>query len=382
MMEGTYYKEWSTALGRDMEFKVYGTGGVPVLAFPCQGGRFYDWENNGMPDAAAWLIQNGRIQLFCADSIDQDSFLAEGLSPRRRAEMQEKYFCYVTGELAPRILALNAAAKAADKPAKAEKTGPILWAVGADLGAYQAVNCRLRRPELFCGAIGLSGRYDVSGWLGGPEVSYDAAAVLVFQSIDLSAFEYDAQGVDTIFPALIAGAIGGFVYGLCLRRNASTGGADVVAKYVSKRDPLLNFFWVNFAINAAIAAVSYFVYAVPDAAGKLTYDYKPVCLCMLYCLMSSMVGNAILRGAKSALKFMIITSHAAEIEEEIVARLKHGATRLAAVGAYSNAPRDVIVCVVNKRQIVEFKEILQKYDNTFTFVEPVNETIGNFKHVK
>ena len=36
MMEGTYYKEWSTALGRDMEFKVYGTGGVPVLAFPCQ----------------------------------------------------------------------------------------------------------------------------------------------------------------------------------------------------------------------------------------------------------------------------------------------------------------------------------------------------------
>lgn len=52
-----------------------------MLAFPCQGGRFYDWENNGMPDAAAWLIQNGRIQLFCADSIDQDSFLAEGLSP-------------------------------------------------------------------------------------------------------------------------------------------------------------------------------------------------------------------------------------------------------------------------------------------------------------
>src|SRR5699024_4803678 len=171
MMEGTYYKEWSTALGRDMEFKVYGTGGVPVLAFPCQGGRFYDWENNGMPDAAAWLIQNGRIQLFCADSIDQDSFLAEGLSPRRRAEMQEKYFCYITGELAPRILALNAAAapQAADKPARAAKPGPVLWAVGADLGAYQAVNCRLRRPELFCGAIGLSGRYDVSGWLGGPE---------------------------------------------------------------------------------------------------------------------------------------------------------------------------------------------------------------------
>ena len=89
MMEGIYYKEWSTALGRDMEFKVYGTAGVPVLAFPCEGGRFYDWENNAMPDAAAWLIQNGRIQLFCADSIDAEGLLNGSLSPRRRAEMQQ-----------------------------------------------------------------------------------------------------------------------------------------------------------------------------------------------------------------------------------------------------------------------------------------------------
>ena len=32
MIQGTYYKEWSTVLGREMEFKVYGHAGVPVLA--------------------------------------------------------------------------------------------------------------------------------------------------------------------------------------------------------------------------------------------------------------------------------------------------------------------------------------------------------------
>ena len=41
-MEGTYYKEWSAVLDRAMEFKVYGHGGVPVLALPARGGRFYD----------------------------------------------------------------------------------------------------------------------------------------------------------------------------------------------------------------------------------------------------------------------------------------------------------------------------------------------------
>ena len=61
-----------------------------------------------------------------------------------------------------------------------------------------------------------------------------SGALLLFRAVDLSAFQYDAQGVDTIFPALIAGALSGFVYGVSFRRNSSTGGADIIAKYVSK----------------------------------------------------------------------------------------------------------------------------------------------------
>ena len=39
MIQGTYYKEWSSVLNREMEFKVYGSAGVPVLALPARGGR-------------------------------------------------------------------------------------------------------------------------------------------------------------------------------------------------------------------------------------------------------------------------------------------------------------------------------------------------------
>ena len=35
-----------------------------------------------------------------------------------------------------------------------------------DLGAYQAVNCRLRRPGLFAGAVGMSGVYDLARFWG------------------------------------------------------------------------------------------------------------------------------------------------------------------------------------------------------------------------
>lgn len=154
-MDGIYYKEWSAVLDRAMEFKRYGHSGVPVLALPARGGRFYDWENNGMPDAIAQLLNEGKVQLFCADSIDGEAVLNGDAPVRRRAEMEEKYFVYLTAELAPRVLALNGAAK-----------GTRLWCVGIDLGAVHAVNCRLRRPQQFAGAIGLSGIYDLARFWG------------------------------------------------------------------------------------------------------------------------------------------------------------------------------------------------------------------------
>ena len=155
MIQGTYYNEWSTVLGREMEFKVYGHAGVPVLALPARGGRFYDWENNGMPDAIAQLLNEGKVQLFCADAMDGEGLLNGDLPQRRRAELQEKYFVYLTAELAPRILTLNNA-----------KKGTRIWTAGVDLGAYHAVHCRLRRPTLFAGAVGMGGIYDLTRFWG------------------------------------------------------------------------------------------------------------------------------------------------------------------------------------------------------------------------
>ncbi len=205
---------------------------------------------------------------------------------------------------------------------------------------------------------------------------------LLLQKIGLSVFQYDAGGHDTIFPVVISGILGGVVYGSCIRLGACTGGTDIFSKYISQKKPSLNFFWVTFAINAVVAVASFFVYAAPDTTGVLTYDYKPVCLCIMYCFLSSYVGNYIIRGTKSAYKFTIITSHAEEINNEILHTLRHGATQMAAVGTYSNEQKQVIICVVNKHQLADFQKILSKYDDTFSFSEMVNETYGNFKMIR
>lgn len=133
---------------------------------------------------------------------------------------------------------------------------------------------------------------------------------------------------------------------------------------------------MSFILTSIVAAVSLFVYS------ENALNYKPVALCITYCFVSNFVGNYIIKGAKTAYKFTVITTHPTEIAEEITHIIKHGATTLAAHGAYTKADKTVLLCVVNKHQLNDFKNIVEKYDSTFTFYEMVNETYGNFKNVK
>lgn len=205
---------------------------------------------------------------------------------------------------------------------------------------------------------------------------------LLLQKAGLEAFQYDAHDHDTVFPVILSGVISGLVYGLCFRTSASTGGTDIISKYISSRKPELDFFWVTFTLNAIVAAISFFVYAKPDSSGQLVYDYKPVCLCVLYCFISSFTGSYITKGTRSACKFTIITAHPNEISREILSTLKHSVTQIPAVGSFSHENKTVLICVINKHQSIDLKKLLEKYDNTFSFSETVNDTYGNFKRIK
>lgn len=206
-----------------------------------------------------------------------------------------------------------------------------------------------------------------------------SAAYLLLDRVELQQFRYDANGHDTIFPVILSGVISGFVYAVCVRNLASTGGTDIISKFISVHKPEWSFFYVSFALNAAVAVVSFFVYAKPDAAQGMIYDYRPVCLCILYCFISSFTGSSIIVGSRRACEFTVITSHAEEIARDVSENLRHGATQVTAKGTHDKQEKGLLICVVNRNQIADFQKILQKYDDTFAFCETVDETYGNFR---
>jgi len=150
-----YYKEYSNCLGRDMEFKVFGHAGRLALAFAPQNGRFWDFENFRMDEAAAPWIEAGKLQIVNVDSIDAETWSDKEGDPRRRIELHERWFHYVVDELLPRALQING--DAAQLP----------LTCGCSMGAMHAANFFLRRPDKFCGVIAMSGMYNANFFIPG-----------------------------------------------------------------------------------------------------------------------------------------------------------------------------------------------------------------------
>ena len=89
----------------------------------------------------------------------------------------------------------------------------------------------------------------------------------------------------------------------------------------------------------------------------------------------------ILKGYQTALKFEVVTRQADQLSARLLRELHHGVTVLPARGMYSDTPRNLLICVVNRSQIARFQEILREFPDAFAYVSTVNETVGNFKQV-
>ena len=152
-MKREYYNQHSDVLNEDMSMIVYGEGGYPVIAFQAQDAKSNNFEDFGMIDVLAPFIEEGRIQVFSVDNLDEQSWSDEGGDKGARAWRQEQYFKFVTDELIPRVHAWNNS-----------DLRPI--AVGCSMGATHAAIAAFRRPDLFQGCIALSGVYRTSFFFG------------------------------------------------------------------------------------------------------------------------------------------------------------------------------------------------------------------------
>jgi len=129
----------------------YGHYGRPVIVFPDEGGGAGLFENHGMIDAVADLLEAGRVKLYCVDSADAWTWSDRSVPIEERARRHDEYEVWIR---------TTVVGWAADDSGGASE----FLTLGCSLGAYHAVNIALKHAHVFPVAIGLSGNYDPTSW--------------------------------------------------------------------------------------------------------------------------------------------------------------------------------------------------------------------------
>ncbi len=136
-----------------MDVLAYGHAGLPVVFIGAERASAWDFERHGLLDAVRPLLAAGRLRLYATDTYDAASWRNEALGREDRARAHQRFEDFVLADLVPAVH------RDCGWLAPIAVTGP-------SLGAFQAVDLCLRRPDVFPVALGLSGVYDLDriGW--------------------------------------------------------------------------------------------------------------------------------------------------------------------------------------------------------------------------
>ncbi len=149
---------------------------------------------------------------------------------------------------------------------------------------------------------------------------------------------------EPLLGAVFGGAMLGFGLGVAFRNTGSTGGTDIIAK-------LIVTYFPSFSIGNYVMILDIIIIAANGFTGDL--------ICML---VGGYVIDFLQDGVKSAKVYYIITTHGDEIAARINSELSRGATKIKAVGAYTNEEKTMLVCLVLRSEVAKLRRLVRTED--------------------
>ena len=152
-MKEKYHKWYTQFLSRDFEMLVFGHSGLPIILFPPAKGKYYDCKDNGLINSAAEFIEEGRVRIYCPDTIDGESWFNFNIHPADRVKTHIAYEKVI----------LNDVTGFAKYESNLEKLG----IAGCAFGAYHALNTAFKYPYEFSALICMSGAFNIQPFIFG-----------------------------------------------------------------------------------------------------------------------------------------------------------------------------------------------------------------------
>ena len=171
---------------------------------------------------------------------------------------------------------------------------------------------------------------------------------------------------DLLLASLYGGILMGAGIGLVFVTGATTGGTDLIAALVQhflRHYSISNILWV---IDTAVVLVGVYLYGIQITLYAIIAIY-----------LTSKISDGIIDGLKFSKAAFIITEKPEALAALVMEELGRGVTGISATGMYSGDSKNMLLCVVSKKEIVRLKELAKSCDpNAFVIVTDVREVLG------
>ena len=171
---------------------------------------------------------------------------------------------------------------------------------------------------------------------------------------------------DTLLISIFGGMINGLVISLCLMMEATTGGTDFIAIFLSEKKGM-DSFNLMLGVNAVIIAIAGVLFGWDKALYSIIYQYA-----------STQVLHMLYKKYQQVTLF-IVTNQPNEVCDEIFRISNHGATILEGQGSFEHCERNVVYSVVSGAESKKVIRSVKSVDpNAFVNAMRTQQLSGRF----
>ena len=191
---------------------------------------------------------------------------------------------------------------------------------------------------------------------------------MISSLVDIFALLNLVGAKDLLLASIYGGVIKGFGLGLVYQAAATTGGVDIMAKFVRQRFPYINFGTIILIMDVIVIATFAIVFK----------KYESAMYAIIAMFIVSRAVDTVLYGIGISKVCYIISDKSDLIKTEITQQLQRGVTLLHGEGAYTGTEKKVILCVIKKHQIADIRKLVRSADpQAFFIVTEAKDVFGS-----
>ena len=177
---------------------------------------------------------------------------------------------------------------------------------------------------------------------------------------------YEVVYKDYLLASVFGGVLMGVGLGLVFAYGCTTGGTDLLGAIFQAKIKHYSVAQLLLVIDSTIVIIGAAVFGVNKALYAVITVY-----------ITTKIMDGLLEGINFAKLAYVISDEHDKIANEILHNVNRGVTGIPVQGMYSNNDKNMLLCVVSKKEIVKLVDIVAQIDpKAFVIVSDVREVLG------